>query len=155
MTAGGGSAVACLLAIIAVGCGATHKSSTTQPSDRARVETVLHSYLRAQSQGDGTAACALLTPAAQKQLIGLVVKAGKGLVPGTASCSDAVALVRAVAGTQLLSALQNARVAQIRVSGATATARVLDGAAFKPQQVRFEEAGGSWKIAAVPTLGGG
>ena len=55
MTGARKTIVACLLAILAVGCGGAHKPSTNQPSDQAEVKTVLRSYLHAQAQGGAVA----------------------------------------------------------------------------------------------------
>jgi hypothetical protein len=120
-----------------------------------RVTAAIHSYLHAQAQGDGATACALLTPAPQRQLIDLVVADGKGLITSRPSCSDAVGLVHTFAGTQLLSALENARIEQVQVSGDNATARVADGTTFKPQQLRLGKTDGSWKVTGVPSLTAG
>jgi hypothetical protein len=140
--------MACTLAAVIVGgCGGGHR-----PSDRQLITQALHSYLRAQAAGDGQAACALLTEGVQRQLIALVVKAGKGLITTQPTCADAVGLVRAVAGAQLLAALGSARIQSVQVSGARATANVVDGSQFQPQQVALEKAGASWKIAGVPGL---
>lgn len=114
----------------------------------------LHSYLHAQAVGDGHAGCALLTAGGQRQLIALVVKAATGLITTQPTCEYAVRLVRAVAGAQLLSALASAQVERVRVSGARATANVVDGSQFQPQQVGVEQAGTTWKIAGVPGLSG-
>jgi hypothetical protein len=154
MTGAGRIVAACLLAALAAGCGSSHKPAA--PADPAvQVNAVIHSYLNAQAQGDGATACGLLTPAAQKQLIDLVVADGKGLITSRPSCSDAVGLVHTFAGTQLLSAVENARIEQVQVSGDTATARVADGSTFKPQQVRLEKPGGTWKVTGVPSLTAG
>lgn len=155
MTGAGRAVTACLVATLAVGCGASHKPAAEKSSDSAQIDTVLHSYLRAQAQGDGPTACGLLTATGQNQLIGLVVSAGKGLFTSRPSCADAVGLAQAVAGAQLLSALQSARVEQIRVSGPSASAQVVDETTFKPQRVTLEKTGGTWKIAGVPSLGAG
>lgn len=138
-----------LAALIVGGCGAGRK-----PSDQQLITQTLHSYLRAQVTGDGPAACALLTAGGQRELIAIVVKAGKGLVTAPLACESAVGLVRAVAGAQLLSALSNARIQRVQVGGAHATAYIVDDSQFKPQQVTLEKAGTSWKIAGVPGLAG-
>ena len=119
------------------GCGSSHKP----PSPEQQITQVLHSYLRAQTTGDGQTACSLLTNAAQRQLVTLVLQAGKGLITTRPSCQDAVGLVRAVAGTQLLGALSNARIARVKVDGDNATAQILDGAAFGQQQVSLQRSG--------------
>jgi hypothetical protein len=118
------------------------------------VEQVLRSYLRAQTNGDGQAACSLLTAVAQGQLENLVLQAGKGLVTTRPSCQDAVGLVHAVAGANLLDALSKAEIAQVRVQGDSATAEVSDGTAFPQQHVSLQRSDGNWKIAGVPALGG-
>jgi hypothetical protein len=110
-----------------------------------------------RSAGDlarlGRADFGVLTPPAQDKLIALVVTQGKGLITSRPSCSDAVGLVRAVAGAQLMQALAGARVEQVHVNGSTATAQVVDGAQFPPQDVTLEKSGGNWKISGVPSLG--
>jgi hypothetical protein len=141
-------AAACLAASLVVGCGA----AAPQPSERDQVDTALHSYLRAQAEGDGTTACGLLTAGAQNQLIGLVVSAAGRLIATRPSCSDAVGLVGSVAGAKVASALEHARVTQIQLGGSRATAQVADGAAFRPQRVTLVKTGGSWKIAGIPAL---
>jgi hypothetical protein len=97
MTRRGLIAPACLLTVLASGCGGTHKSASA-PSDEAQISQVLESYLHAQAQGDGSTACALLGTAGQNQLIGLVMSAGKGLITSRPSCEDAVSLVSEVPG---------------------------------------------------------
>lgn len=136
--------------MLAVGCGSSHKATHSASG----VSGVIHAYLQAQANGDGSTACSLLTPAAQKQLTSLVVKEGKGLVSQRPSCQDAVGLVRLVAGSQVLSALKSARVEHVQVSGTTATAEVVDGTAFPSQQVTLEKTAGRWQITGVPGLGG-
>ena len=77
--------VACVLAVVAVGCGG---GASKPPPEQADVSQVVHSYLTAQAQGDGTTGCSMLTPAAQDKLIALVVKEGKGLITSRPSCSS-------------------------------------------------------------------
>ena len=139
---------ACALAVLAAGCGAAHRQS-----DVERVTQVLQSYLRAQAAGDGQAACALLTASGQNQLSALVIKAGKGLIKTRPSCQDAVGLVRAVAGQQLLDALKSAEIDNVQVRGAQAGAVVVVD--MRPgQKVSLEKTSAGWKIAGVPGLGG-
>ena len=146
MPAGG---LACLLAALAVtGCGGGQA-----PSDPQQVTQALRSYLRAQTNGDGMSACALLTDAAQQQLIAAVVNAAKGALPTRPSCADAVGLVRAVAGSDFLRALSSARIERVQVRGARASADVIDGTQFERQRVSLQKTGGLWRIAGVPALG--
>jgi hypothetical protein len=142
--------VACMLAILAVGgCGAGHRQS-----DRQLISQTPRSYLRAQAAGDRETACVLLSAGGQRQLNALVVKVAKGLVTSRPSCVDAAGLVRAVAGSQPVSALRSARIERVPVRGARATAEVMDGTQFAPQRVSLQKAGASWSIAGVPALAG-
>ncbi len=141
--------LACVLVVAAAGgCGGSHKVS-----DRQQITQTLQSYLRAQAAGDGITACTLLTSGAQQQLITLVVKAANGAITAP-SCEEAVGLVRGAAGAQLMAALAGARIEAVEVRGGRATARVVDGTQFPPQQVTLEKAGTTWKISGVPSLGG-
>ncbi len=142
---------ATIVAFGVAGCGSSH---TQAPTGQQQVQQVLRSYLHAQTSGDGQAACALLTPTAQRQLGTVVLRASNGLITSPPSCQDAVSLVRAVAGASLLDALSKAQITQVQVRGDKATAEITDGGAFAPQQVSLERSGSSWKIAGVPGLGG-
>ncbi len=144
--------VACVaagvLSLVGAGCG-----GSSAPSAEQQVKQVLHNYLTAQAGGDGQTACALLTPTAQSQLVSAVVKAGKGLLSATTSCPDAVGLVRAVAGAQVLAALNGAQIGQVNVHGNSATAEVTGGTVFGRQQVRLVKSS-TWMIDGVPGLAG-
>jgi hypothetical protein len=143
--------VAILLGAAVVGCGGAHKPSgqPTQPVIQA-----VRSYLQAQTSGDGQTACALLSASGQEQLISLVMQEGKGLVTTKPSCVDAVMLIKAVAGRQIIAALEDAQVEDVQIMSDHATAQVVDGMAFPSQQVSLQKVGGAWKIANVPGLGG-
>jgi hypothetical protein len=132
------NALACVLAAVTIGgCGGGHRQS-----DQQLITHTVHSYLRAQTAGDGPTACTLLTAGGQSQLIALVVKQAKGLITTRPSCEDAVGLVRAVAGAQLLGALSRARIEHVQVRGTRATAEIVDGTQFAPQQVSLRKTGG-------------
>ena len=145
------TAAAAILAVAVAGCGS---SRTPAPTEQQQVKQVLRSYLRAQTSGDGQTACSLLSNAAQRQLEALVLQAGKGLLRAPPSCQDAVGLVRAVGGAKLLNGLANAQISRVRVQGDKATAQVVDGTAFSPQQVSLQRSGSSWRITGVPALSG-
>jgi hypothetical protein len=148
-----GLVAACLLGITLGACGGSHGASHAA-SNEQQISQAVRSYLNAQTQGDGQAACSLLTPGGQRQLEALVVKRANGLVPSQPSCTDAVSLVHSFAGSKLLNALSTARVGGIKLSGDTATALVADGTVFAPQTVSLVKEAGAWRIAAVPGLGG-
>jgi hypothetical protein len=148
-----GCTVAAIVAVAAAvgGCGSSPKPTVSEPQ---QVEQVLHSYLHAQTHGDGQAACSLLTESAQHQLQTVVVQAAKGLLPSRPSCQDAVGMVHAVAGAKLMNALASAQITQVRVQGDSATAEITGGTVFGRQQVTLQRSDGTWKIAGVPGLGG-
>jgi hypothetical protein len=148
-----GSAVAAIVAVaLAVGgCGSSSKPKVSEPQ---QVESVLRSYLSAQTSGDGQTACALLTESAQRELETVVSRDAKGLLPGRPSCQEAVAAVKAFAPANLLNALSKAQIGQVRVQGDHATAEITDGTVFGRQQVTLERSGDTWKIAGVPGLAG-
>jgi hypothetical protein len=142
---------ACLLAAAAISaCGSARKASP--PPARQQVTATLRAYLRAQAAGNGHAACARLTASAQRQLIEAVAKAGKGLIPTGLSCTEAVALASAVAGSTLTS-LAHARVDHVQVQGSRATADVT-ASGFPREHVMLVRVGGTWKIARVAGLAG-
>jgi hypothetical protein len=142
------AAVACVAAVSIAGCGGSHRQS-----DQQQVADVLRSYLQAQVNGDGQSACALLTAQGQQQLVALVMKAGKGLVTARPSCQDAVGLVSAFAGRQLLNGLKNAQIENVQVRDGDASATVI--VQKQPAQtVTLVKSGAGWLIAAVPGLSG-
>jgi len=117
------------------------------------VTTTIASYLAAQVGGDGTAACALLSPSGQRQLIGLVAKASQGLVTQP-TCEDAVGLVRTAATPAQLTALERASVSGVVVSGDRATADVAAGSGLPSGSVTLVRDGSDWLISGVPALTG-
>ena len=143
-----------LTVALVAGCGGAHKQQQVTQSDQQLVTQALRSYLHAQATGDGQTSCSLLTAGAQQQLIALVVKDAQGLITTKPSCVDAVRLVSEVAATPLLSALENAQIERVKVNGNTASAEVVDGTEFPPQQVALTKVGTAWSIAAVPQLSG-
>jgi hypothetical protein len=143
-------AAACAAGAALAGCGGGQP-----PSQSERVTTVVRSFLTAQADGDGEAACALLTPAAQQRLVAVVARRAAGLGAAPGSCAEAVGLVRAVAPAKLLTAIRRAHVQRVAVQGDRATATVVDGQAFPAQRAVLEQRDGAWRIAAVPSLIGG
>jgi hypothetical protein len=142
----------CLAALALAACG----GSSHPPSEQSatQIKQVARSYLNAQAAGDGEAACALLTAAAQSKLENLVVSLSNGLVKTQPSCADAVRLVSTVAGQTLMKQLSNAQIEHIKVNGNQATAQVVvGGGQVPPQQVTLERVHDTWQISGIPTLG--
>ncbi len=137
--------VVCLLAILLGGCG-----SSGSQSDQAQISQVVRAYLRAQAHGHGRAACALLAPTGRAELVELVLTAARGVVTRRPTCARAVRLVRGIVGTPTLSSLVNVDIKQIRITGRTADAQILDPEGrFPPQRVGFQKENAGWRIAAV------
>jgi len=126
------SALVVVIVVAAGGCGSSQKQPTAQ--QRQQIIEVLHSYLRAQTAGDGQAACSLLTNSAQRELEMLALQVGGGQITSQPSCLDA---------------LSSAQIADVQVHSDSATAQILTGGAFGQQQVSLQRSGGSWKIDGV------
>lgn len=142
---------AVLLAAAAAALAACGGGAKQPESDATKVERTIRTYLTAQVSGDGAAACAVLSPAGKRQLSAVVATASKGLAtaPG---CEEAVTLVRAAAGSELLGALGRAQVEHVAIAGDRATADVVDGAALARRPVALVRTGGTWLISGVPGL---
>lgn len=137
--------VVCLLGIVLAGCG------TSGPQgERAQIRKVVRAYLRAQAQGNGPAACALLAPTGRTELVSVVITAARGVISTRPTCPRAVRLLRAIVGTHVLSSLVHVDIRRIRIFDSSARARILDPARrFPPQRVGFQKELGGWRIAAV------
>ncbi|WP_187368800.1 hypothetical protein [Baekduia soli] len=123
-----------------------------RPSDQARVADVLHTFLRAQADGDGPTACAQLGAEGRADLVRVVARRAGAAGAAPASCEDAVGLVRLVAPAAFLEALRGADVGHVVVTGTTARAEVADGTQFPRQRVALAKREGRWRIVAVPGL---
>lgn len=138
------------VAVAAAGCGGEDPPAT----DEQQVTGTLRTFLGGAADGDGDAACRMLTPAARRELTRLVARrAGTtGLAPAT--CAEAAGLVRAVAPPVLLTALRGARIERVLVRGSTASARVTDAGVggFAAQRVLLTRTDEGWRIARAPGL---
>jgi hypothetical protein len=135
--------VACLLAILLGGCGGSNP-------EHAQIKQVVRAYIRAQAAGTPRAACALLAPLGQAQLVSMVVVAGSGVISGRPSCPQAVRMLRAIVGRSLLASLVNVHIGRVRIHGEIARARIRDPARrFPPQVVGLEKESAGWRIAGL------
>jgi len=139
-------AAALSLALAAAACGGSSKPEPEKVTD------TLRSYLREQAAGDAEAACSRLSPSGQRQLIALVQQVAQGSLPGPPSCEEAIGLIRTAAGPDLLRALRDARVENVRVDGRRATADVVGGSAVGRRAVKLEQIDDAWRISGVPGL---
>lgn len=145
-------ALALPAAVLIAGCG-----GGSQPrSDTEQVTTTVRSYLRLQATGDAGQACALLTAAGQQQLTAYVAKqASKSpFATGALTCEQAIGIARLAGGSALMTAMRDATIRNVRVTGTTATAEIQGSGDVGRRSVRLVKAGGDWRIQAVPGLGG-
>lgn len=110
--------------------------------------------MQAQAGGDGERACEQLAPRGQRQLVTVTIEESNGLVGSNVTCEQAVGLIRTVAGTKLLAALEDAEISNVEIDGEQAVADVTGGTEIPRQRVLLEKIGSSWKISEVPGLPG-
>jgi hypothetical protein len=140
------------VAVLLAGCG----GGGSAPSPSEQVTTTLKNYLHLQAQGEPAQACALLTADGQRRLTAFIADKAKStpLAVKSMSCEQAIGLVRLVAGTDLLAAMDAAKVENVRVSGDEATADIVGTGDIGRRVVKLSRVGEAWKIRAVPGLGG-
>lgn len=138
--ASGAAAAAAGLALLAAGCGGGGGGGGSQTEQAARAAT---KYAHAFGAGDGKQACGLLTPGAQAGFVRRV-----SALVGTRDCVEAVTKLQAVAGPDVTGPFQEATVGNVRVSGDTATAKMVAGG--HAEQVRLEKRDGRWLLSRVP-----
>jgi hypothetical protein len=127
----GRRAPATILAVLAVaGCGGSGRSTPT-PEDGVRAAA--RAYLGALAQRDWGRACALMTPAARRDL---AAAAGE-------PCPRALAAGGADAGEELASAGREIAGADVEIRGAAASIGPL-GTAQQP--LRLQRLGGRWLV---------
>lgn len=140
--------LAALLMLAAIGCGGGDggggASDETSPPDTPQekaVAKVYSDYIEALKQGDGKAACALLTPAFQRRA-GAAVAVGKRRNLKGAACVKAIEQGTLAAIQKVIPNLVNVKVEGDRASG-------LDPGEGKigAQEVFFVNTGGEWKIS--------
>jgi hypothetical protein len=109
------------------------------------VRASVDSFVKAFGTGDGRAACALMTPAAQASFVQRVHDA-----LGTPDCASSVAAAHGEAAAQLNLDFKGARVKSVKVNGKSATAVVSAGSRSLPAQL--SQTGGHWLLTGVPGL---
>jgi hypothetical protein len=137
------SAAAALALIAALGAGGCGEGKSQSDPDAARA--AVSGFSSAFGSGDGSKACDLLTPAAQAA----IVKRVKVLTAAN-DCPTAIKRLHDAAGSQVTSAFATARVSDVQVKGAGATARLT--AAGHSAPVALTKQDGDWKLTGVPGL---
>jgi hypothetical protein len=136
--------LAALIVLAVFGCGGDGSSGETSPPDTPQekaVAKVYSDYIDALKEGDGEAACALLTPAFQR-------RAGAAVALGNRRNLKGAACVKAIdQGT--LPAIQKVvpNLVNVKIEGARASGLDPGQGAIGPQEVFFLRVGGDWKIS--------
>ena len=129
------------VAVALAGCGGGGSSSSSTDDARA----VTESFVKAFGAGDGKTACTLLTPAGQTAFVKQV-----GGALNVKDCAGAVAAAHGEAAAELNLDFSGASVRSVSVNGDSGTAVVRAGS--RSLQAHLSNAGGSWKLTAVPGL---
>ena len=135
------AALAVVAAAALGGCGSSSSSSSSTDDAKA----VTENFVKAFGAGDGKTACTLLTPDGQAAFVKQV-----GGPLGVKDCAGAVAAAHGEAKAELNLDFSGASVTSVSVNGSTATAVVSAGG--RSLNAQLSNAGGSWKLKAVPGL---
>jgi len=127
-------------AIALGGCGGDKKVPDPEAAGKA-----VTAFTKAFSTGDGAKACDLLTPAARAAFL----KRTHELAP-TTECAAAMKKVHDLAGDSVTQPLGSATVSDVKVAGATATARLT--ASGHATAVYLSKQNGEWKLNGVPGI---
>jgi hypothetical protein len=140
-----GLAAAVAAAGAAAGCGDSNESQNDKRVDA--IAQTYKTYIEAVKQGDGKAACELLTPAFQR-------RAGSSVAVGSRSKLKGAACPKAIAqGTlpQIQQVVPNLE--RIEVNGDRASGFDPGEGLIGPQKVLFKRLGGDWKISRTIFFG--
>jgi hypothetical protein len=122
------------------GCGGGDRLS-----DSEAVRAAVGGFSKALGTGDGSAACELLTTQARDDLVKRAASLG-----GTRDCPTAIAKLHDAAGAEVNAAFSSATVADVKVMGETATARLI--ASGHPAPVSLAKQDGEWRLMGVPGI---
>jgi hypothetical protein len=119
-----------LVAGSVAGCGGSSSGASGQ------ITSTIKSFLSDLGSGNGGAACQLLTPAGQKQLISQ--GSGSGV-----TCSQLISTVSKAFTASEQKKLENATVTNIKITGNSATAELKGGTG----KAHLSKTGGKWLIS--------
>jgi hypothetical protein len=135
------AATSALVAALLAGCGG---GGDKQP-DPERVTAATTDYAHAFGSGDGSKACALLTPGARDSLVQRVVS-----LVGTNDCAQAVNKLQSLAGPNVTGQFRTAKASSPTVTGDKATATLTAGG--HATQVTLQKVDGDWLLTRAPGL---
>lgn len=133
-----GTAVAIAASLALASCGGGGHDETGE------VRSTVRAYIDAFVRGDGAKTCALMTPKTRAEFV-------KGVRPlaRTDDCAKATVAVRAAAGPRAIAAMRGARISDVKVDGASATAKL--SASSGQSIATLKKEGGRWRVSS--TLG--
>ena len=135
-------AIACF-AVVALCCGwMLFGPGPSEPNQEPAVKKTVDSYVQAFAEGDGQAACDLLTEAARNAVIGM-----SGRI-GATDCPSAMQKTRQLGGSEVRSIARKIRVRKVDVN--KGTARVTLRAAGQDSIAELERTEKGWKISSLP-----
>lgn len=124
--------------VLLAGCGDDDKRSEPEQVSAAATD-----YARAFGNGDGDAACARLTKAAQEDLTKRV-----STLVGTRDCPEAIEKLQAVAGPNVTGPFQEAKASDPKISGDSATVTLTAGPGT--EEVKLQRVDGEWLLTRAP-----
>lgn len=145
---GGAALLACVLPIAcgSDGGGDTQSGAVDGGGDEGLIRAAYREFGRAYADGDGEKTCALMTPAAQKELATNVTQVGT-----SGNCSKLVAAIRSVFNEDDLRKVRAAKATKITLTGDTALVEgtgTIGGGDDGPSSIR--KVSGKWLFDADP-----
>jgi hypothetical protein len=130
------------VAVVLGGCGGGDEKDV--PDSQAARDAVA-GFAKAFAAGDGAKACDLLAPGARDAFVKRAQTA-----TGSDDCATSMKRVAELAGESVTGPFGSATVTEVKVSGATATAKLT--AAGHPTVVNLSKQDGDWKLNGVPGI---
>ncbi len=117
-----------VLALLAAAVGACG-----QESEEDKAKSTVEDYLKAVTDGDGGAACELVSARTKKRI-----------ERGGRSCATTISSLDSGSGKAVLAQFKKAKVENVKVNGDTATASIRVAGLSQPAKLRKQ--GGDWKL---------
>jgi hypothetical protein len=121
------------LSLAACGGGTKGGKSTSSMTNENQVRATVSNYQHAVARGDGTSACALMTPNLRHLTAG-----------SNGSCEGVVAKVHSVMTSEDIQVFLAAHVVRVQVAGSTAIAEIESGA--RTTSAHLRKLGRSWLL---------
>lgn len=112
---------------------ATALGACGQESEEDKAKATVEDYLKAVTDGDGDAACALVTPQTKARI-----------ERGGRSCATTISSLNTGTGKAVLAQFKKAEVKNVKVTGDTAIASIRVAGLSQPARLRKQ--GGDWKL---------